>query len=109
MFFRNCKKSAQDVSMNEPIDIDKDGNSLVLMDVMATDDMIIDDLDIKIKSEKLHKFIEESLGEREKTIIILRYGLGKNLPLTQREVAQRLNISRSRIEKRALQILRKRF
>ena len=112
MFFRNCKKSAQDVSMNEPIDIDKDGNSLVLMDVMATDDMIIEDLDIKIKSEKLHKFIEESLGEREKTIINLRYGLGKNLPLTQREVAQRLNISRSyvsRIEKRALQILRKRF
>lgn len=112
MFFRNCKKSAQDVSMNEPIDTDKDGNALVLMDVMATEDLIVDELDTKIKSEQLYKYIDEVLSEREKIIINLRYGLGGKIPLTQREVAKKLNISRSyvsRIEKKALLILKKRF
>ncbi len=112
MYFRNCKKSAQDISMNEPIDTDKDGNALVLMDVMATEDLIIDELDTKIKSEQLHKYISEILSPREKKIILLRYGLDGNLPLTQREVASRLNISRSyvsRIEKKSLLMLRRRF
>ena len=110
MFFRNCKKSAQDVSMNEPIDTDKDGNALVLMDVMATEDLIVDELDTKIKSEQLYKYIDEVLSEREKIIINLRYGLGGKIPLTQREVAKKLNISRSyvsRIEKKALKKLKK--
>ncbi len=112
MFFRNCKKSAQDVSMNEPIDTDKDGNALVLMDVMATEDLIVEQLDTKIKSEQLYKYIEEILSPREKIIIKLRYGLNGKLPMTQHEVAKRLNISRSyvsRIEKKALMTLRKRF
>lgn len=112
MYFRNCKKSAQDISMNEPIDTDKDGNALVLMDVMATEDLIIDELDTKIKSEQLHKYISEILSPREKKIILLRYGLDGNIPLTQREVASRLNISRSyvsRIEKKSLLMLRRRF
>lgn len=112
MFFRNCKKSAQDVSMNEPIDTDKDGNALVLMDVMATEDLIVDELDTKIKSEQLYKYIDEVLSEREKIIINLRYGLGGKIPLTQREVSKKLNISRSyvsRIEKKSLLILKKRF
>ena len=112
MFFRNCKKSAQDVSMNEPIDTDKDGNALVLMDVMATEDLIVDELDAKIQVEKMYRYIEEVLSEREKIIVKLRYGLGGKVPLTQREVAKKLNISRSyvsRIEKKALQTLKKRF
>ena len=112
MFFRNCKKSAQDVSMNEPIDTDKDGNALVLMDVMATEDLIVEELDIKIQAEKMYRYIEEVLSDREKTIVKLRYGLGGKVPLTQREVAKKLNISRSyvsRIEKKALQMLKKRF
>lgn len=112
MFFRNCKKSAQDVSMNEPIDTDKDGNALVLMDVMATEDLIVDELDIKIKSEQLYRYIDEVLSEREKIIINLRYGLRGKIPLTQREVAKKLNISRSyvsRIEKKSLLTLKKRF
>lgn len=112
MFFRNCKKSAQDVSMNEPIDTDKDGNALILMDVMATEDLIVEELDTKIKSEQLYKYIEEILSPREKIIIKLRYGLNGKLPLTQREVAKKLNISRSyvsRIEKKSLLTLRKRF
>lgn len=98
--------------MNEPIDTDKDGNALVLMDVMATEDLIVDELDTKIKSEQLYKYIDEVLSEREKIIINLRYGLGGKIPLTQREVAKKLNISRSyvsRIEKKSLLILKKRF
>lgn len=112
MFFRNCKKSAQDVSMNEPIDTDKDGNALVLMDVMATEDLIVEELDTKIKSEQLYKYIDDALSEREQMIVKLRYGLGGKIPLTQREVAQKLNISRSyvsRIEKKSLLTLKKRF
>lgn len=112
MFFRNGKKSAQDVSMNEPIDTDKEGNTLTLMDVMSTEDNIVDNLDIKIKSEQLKKYLVEVLTPRERIIIELRYGLNGSRPLTQREVAQRLKISRSyvsRIEKKALLTLRKRF
>ncbi|XOQ45343.1 MAG: RNA polymerase sigma factor [Clostridium sp.] len=112
MHFRSSKKSAQDISINEPIDIDKDGNTLTLMDVMATEDNIIDDLDYKMRSEQLKKYIDSVLSPRERTIIRLRYGLNGNDPLTQREVAQRLGISRSyvsRIEKKSLAALHKRF
>ena len=66
MFFRNCRKSAQDVSMNEPIDTDKDGNALVLMDVMAVEDLIVEELDTKMQAEKMYRYIEEFLSEREK-------------------------------------------
>ncbi len=98
--------------MNEPIDTDKDGNALILMDVMATEDLIVDELDTKIKSEQLYRYIDEVLSERERIIINLRYGLGGKIPLTQREVAKKLNISRSyvsRIEKKSLLTLKKRF
>lgn len=112
MHFRNCRKSAQDVSLNESIDTDKDGNPLTLMDVMSVDDDIVETLDLKIKSEKISRYIDEVLDSREKKIIILRYGLNGCKPLTQREVAQKLDISRSyvsRIEKKAISLLRKRF
>ncbi|CAB1243057.1 RNA polymerase sigma-28 factor [Ruminococcaceae bacterium BL-6] len=112
MFFRSGKKSSQDVSINEPIDTDKDGNTLTLIDIMATEDNIIDNLDCKIKSEQLKKYIAEVLSPRERTIIELRYGLDGRPPLTQREVASSLGISRSyvsRIEKKALGVLHKRF
>lgn len=112
MFFRNSKKSAQDVSMNEPIDTDKDGNALVLMDVMSIEDCIIDELDTKIKSEKLLSYMDEVLSDKEKRVILLRYGLDGNQQLAQREVAKILGISRSyvsRIEKKALSTLNKRF
>ncbi len=98
--------------MNEPIDTDKEGNTLTLMDVMSTEDNIVDNLDIKIKSEQLKRYLVEVLTPRERIIIELRYGLNGNQPLTQREVAQKLKISRSyvsRIEKKALLTLRKRF
>ncbi|WP_411676151.1 RNA polymerase sporulation sigma factor SigK [Caproicibacter sp.] len=95
MYFRSSKKSAQDISINEPIDTDKDGNTLTLIDIMATEDNIIDNLDYKMKSEQLKKYIDNVLTPRERTIIRLRYGLDGIEPLTQREVAQRLGISRS--------------
>lgn len=103
MYFRAAKKSAQDVSMNEPIDTDKDGNALTLMDVMATEDNIVENLDWKVKSEQLKRYIAQVLTPRERVIIELRYGLNNDHPLTQREVAARLKISRSyvsRIEKK---------
>ena len=103
MYFRAAKKSAQDISMNEPIDTDKDGNALTLMDVMSTEDNIVDNLDCKVKSEQLKRYIAQVLTPRERLIIELRYGLNNDHPLTQREVAARLKISRSyvsRIEKR---------
>ena len=112
MHFRNAKKSAQDISLNETIDTDKDGNPLTLLDIMAVDDNIIDTLDLKFNSSKLGQYINEELDEREKRIIILRYGLNGNEPMTQKNVAKLLNISRSyvsRIETRALKILKKRF
>ena len=112
MHFRNAKKSAQDISLNETIDTDKDGNPLTLLDIMAVDDNIIDTLDFKFNSRKFGQYINEELDEREKKIIILRYGLDGNEPMTQKNVAKLLNISRSyvsRIETRALKILKKRF
>lgn len=112
MFFRSGKKSAQDVSINEPIDTDKDGNTLTLMDTMAVDDTIIDSIDIKMKSEKLYGFLDRSLTQREREIICMRYGLEGRRPLPQRVVAKKLGISRSyvsRIEKKALQKLRAEF
>lgn len=112
MFFRSGKKSAQDISINEPIETDKSGNTLTLMDTMAVDDTIIDNIDTKMKSEKLYDFIDKVLTRREKDIIRMRYGLGGGRPLPQRVVAKKLGISRSyvsRIEKKALQKLRGEF
>lgn len=111
MHFRAGKKTAQDVSFSEPIDTDKDGHPLTLSDVIAEDDTILDDIDLKLNSEKLYRYIREVLNDRERRIVELRYGLAGD-PLTQREVADRLNISRSyvsRIEKKALEKLKKRF
>lgn len=111
MYFRANRKTAQDVSIMEPIETDKEGHSLTLMDIIMQDDTILEDLDLKINSTKLYRYMEEMLDEREKEIIQWRYGLLAD-PLTQREVAKKLGISRSyvsRIEKKALEKLRKRF
>lgn len=112
MHFRNSKKSSQDISLNETIDTDKDGNPLTLLDIMSVDDNILDNLDLKLNSKKLGQFIGEELDERERKIIVMRYGLNGNEPMTQKDVAKLLDISRSyvsRIETKALKKLRKRF
>lgn len=110
MYFRNLKKSSQDISINEPIDTDSEGNSLILQDILFVNDTIEEDLEIKISSEKLHQIINKELNQREKTIVALRYGLTGKKPLAQREVANKLDISRSyvsRIEKKALEKIKK--
>ncbi len=112
MHFRNKKKSAQDVYISDPIDTDKDGNSLSLMDIMAADGNIFDDIELKMRAEQLHRFIDDLPSDRERQILSLRYGLGGNIPLTQREVADKLGISRSyvsRIEKKAISTLKRMF
>ncbi len=112
MFFRNNKKCNKDVYISDPIDTDHEGNTLTLIDVIANEDNIVEDIDKKIKKEKLSEYINEVLTEREKKIIILRYGLSGKRELPQREVAKKLNISRSyvsRIEKKALNKLFLRF
>ena len=112
MFFRNQKKTAQDVFISDPIDTDKDGNTLTLIDVIADKSDIADEIDTKIKVEKLRVILPVCLTERERLIIEMRYGLCGREELTQREIAKKLNISRSyvsRIEKTALEKLRKQF
>ena len=102
----------QDVSISDPIDTDRDGNDLTLIDVIADDGNIVDQIDTKIKIDNLKKYIEEVLTGRERLIIKLRYGLMDGKEYTQREVAKNLKISRSyvsRIEKKALIKLFSRF
>ena len=106
MMFRSQKKLACEVSLNDTIDIDKDGNPLTYIDIVCTEDTIAEDLDKKILINKALKFIKHRLDEREKQILIMRYGLGNTKAYTQREVAEKLCISRSyvsRIEKSALE------
>ena len=112
MHLRAVKKTERDISLNETIDTDKDGNPLTLMDIMAVDDNILDELSVKLNAQKLGGYINDELTEREKTIIVLRYGLNGREPMTQKNVAKRLGISRSyvsRLETKALKQLRKRF
>lgn len=109
MYFRSQKKQSLEVSTNETIDVDRDGNPLSYIDVISCEDTIADDLDIKLNSARALKLIGIVLDEREREIIIMRYGLGGSPPLTQRELAAKLGISRSyvsRIEKAALEKLR---
>ena len=106
MYFRAQKKLQNEVSMNETIDVDKDGNPLTYVDVISTEDTIADDLFLKISSDKASRIIRSRLDERERSIINMRYGLSGERALTQREVAKKLGISRSyvsRIEKTALE------
>lgn len=112
MYFRSLKKTALDVYMDDPIDTDKDGNTMTLMDIITVDDCMVDKIDSMIKTGSLYEFVETVLDSREAEIIKCRYGLYGKKPLTQREVAQKLDISRSyvsRIEKRALEKLKEKY
>ena len=105
MYFRAQKKTAQEVSLNETIDIDKDGNPLTYIDIISVDDTIAEDLEVKISSEKARRIINTVLDDREREILNLRFGLDGSRPITQREIAEKLGFSRSyvsRIEKKAL-------
>lgn len=109
MHFRSLRKTSSEVYFGEALDTDKDGNTLSLADILADSSDIAEEVDVKINSERLYGYINDLLDDREKEIIILRYGLGGGAALTQREVAKKLGISRSyvsRIEKRAIEKLR---
>ena len=96
--------------MSEPIDTDSEGNPLTLSDIVYTDDTIADDLDKKIKIEKLREYIDEMDDSRDREIILKRYGLFMSKPMTQREIAEEMGISRSyvsRIEKKAVEKIAK--
>ncbi|MBO3443754.1 MULTISPECIES: RNA polymerase sporulation sigma factor SigK [Clostridia] len=111
MSIRTNKKNKVQVSLQDPIGMDKEGNEISLIDVLGTDiDDIIDQVELKVQISKLYEQLEKILTKREKEIVLLRYGLTTSGYKTQREIAQKLDISRSyvsRIEKRALKKLRK--
>ncbi len=109
MYFRSLKKSSADVSLSEALDTDTEGNSLSLMDVLAVEDDLAERVNLAEEAKKVRNHVNTQLDARESEIISARYGLNGAAPMTQRECAARLGISRSyvsRIEKRALEKLR---
>jgi RNA polymerase sporulation-specific sigma factor len=112
MFFRSQKRATPEVSINDTIDVDRDGNPLTYLDVISIPERIAEEIDMNMHVEKIRKLVDTVLDAREREIIILRYGLNGYQPLTQREVAKHLSISRSyvsRIEKKALDTLKDAF
>lgn len=112
MHFRTLRRVSCEVSLSEPIDTDCEGNTLELMDILSSEEDMFENL---LKSDKialLRAYLQSELDAREREIMILRYGLNERRPLTQRETAERLGISRSyvsRIEKAAMEKLRQAF
>ena len=112
MFFRSQKKLGAEVSMNDTIDVDREGNPLTYLDVIGSDECVTDEVLRKVEGERALRFVRTRLDTRERQVITLRFGLGGSEALTQREVATRLGISRSyvsRIEKAAIDKLRAAF
>ena len=117
MHFRKIKRQQSEVYINEPLETDSEGNTLTIADILSSGVNIEEETELRINSQKLYRYIDEELDEREKEIICKRYGIrdGRGFvceAMTQREIAKQLKISRSyisRIEKKALEKLRKRF
>ena len=106
MVLRANKKLQNEVSLQEPICFDREGNEVSLLDVLdSTDEDITDKLDVKYRVRKLYETMRACLRPREKRVIAMRYGLGGYEEGTQKEIAKKLGISRSyvsRIEKKAI-------
>ncbi len=112
MSFRAAKKSAGDIYINEPVETDKDGNTMTLIDLIDDGVDIHEQVELTIRSKQLYRCLEQVLDSREAEIIIYRYGLYGKAPHTQNETAKKLGISRSyvsRIEKRAMEKLKKMY
>lgn len=111
MLLRAGKKHKNTVSLSDPVGVDKDGNELTILDLLAEkEENVFAQVEKSIQREKFIKLLKDILNLREYTIITLRYGLEDGVPLPQREVAKRLGISRSyisRIEKRAIEKARR--
>jgi len=110
MLLRAKKKTSREVSLYEPIGTDREGNEISLLDVIEQDQVdVVDRMEVEDKLHRLTDLIADRLSDREREIIMLRYGLGSGREITQREIGHRLGISRSyvsRIEKRALEKLK---
>lgn len=113
MMLRSGKKQSKEVYLYDPIGSDKEGNEINLLDIIeSTDEDIVDTMELRSNIKKLYSFVDTALSDREKEIIELRYGLNGHQEITQREIADKLGISRSyvsRIEKKALKKLREQF
>lgn len=113
MYFRGKKKTSREVSLYEPIGTDKEGNQINLMDVVeSTEREIFEIIELKSNTRKVYEILPKVLNDRERQIVVWRYGLYNRKPVTQREIADKLGISRSyvsRIEKRALEKLKSCF
>ena len=112
MHFRSQKKLNAEVSMNETIDVDRDGNPLTYTDVISSEENLAEDVMRHVEGERALMLVRTRLEPREQQVIALRFGLGGLTPLTQREIAVKLGISRSyvsRIEKAAIEKLRDGF
>lgn len=113
MMIRSEKKKSKEVSLHEPIGTDKEGNEISLLDIIESNDVdIVDSMLQKKNINKLYELIDTVLTEREKEIILSRYGLNHEKEITQREIAKKLGISRSyvsRIEKKAIKTLKVNF
>ena len=113
MFLRAKKKTSREVSLYEPIGTDREGNEINLLDIIEQDQIdVIDRMEAEDKLSRLSGLIHDTLNDREREIITLRYGLTNEYEVTQREIGRKLGISRSyvsRIEKRALEKLREAF
>ena len=111
MLFRNNKKQKNEVYLQDPIGVDKEGNEICLIDVLSSDkDSVLDKVESNLQIKQLYTKIGISLSEREGAILKMRYGLIDGRCRTQREIAALLGISRSYvsgIEKKALKKLKK--
>lgn len=109
MHIRSSKKIQNEVSLQDPIGIDKEGNEISLIDIMESDgNSVVDEVELRMQVRKLYRKMKEVLKNREKKVLELRYGLCSGGCRTQREIAKILNISRSyvsRIEKKAIKKL----
>ena len=113
MLLRTRKRRSREVSLYDPIGTDKEGNEISLLDILESPPVdVIEDCMVQEQIKVLQKRMKDVLTERELQVICLRFGIGEKAEMTQREVAQRMGISRSyvsRIEKNALEKLRRLF
>lgn len=112
MHFRGRRRSGGEISLSDPLDTDRDGNALTVLDLISVEDDMLENITAEETRERLERYIAESLTRREAEILAHRYGLRGLTARTQREIASERGISRSyvsRIEKRALEKLRARF
>ena len=111
MQIRSTKKIQSEVSLHDPIGVDREGNEITLIDVIGNEtESVIDEVELKLQVKRLYNKMKSVLKKREKTVLELRYGLLNGTSKTQREIAGMLGISRSyvsRIEKKAIKKLSK--